>query len=286
MEPTDRPRTTASVAPMPQVTIHLSDVGRTAWIVDDAESVIWHNAAPEPIDRGRTLRFAVEGPLGERLHLCVAEEEEDPEIGAIAALAAHEGEHRARNIVALALAIGHQSLGDRLNDPVIQRFLDRLRSLDAVARVGCEIEGDRCAVEVIARQVTSRFDDPDHSRIDIAGPSVLVPARWAHLLAIVFHELGANAIRHGALRGRAGDVHLRWCLVVDAAIRTSTLHVTWRETGGPPVLPARAKGFGSRILRDIGSVSSRCSANFRLPSTGLDYRLAIAFDDDEVASDP
>lgn len=275
---------------MPQVTIHLSDVGRTAWIVDDADAVVWRNAATAAIDHGRTLRFAVQGPLGERLHLCVANEDadaaNDADNRAIEALTAREGEHRARNIVALALAIGHQSLGDRLNDPVVQRFLDRLRSLDAVARVGCEIEGDRCAIDVIAKQVTSRFDDPDHSRIDIAGPSVLIPTRWAHLLAIVFHELGANAIRHGALRGRAGEVHLRWCLVVDTAIRMSTLHVTWRETGGPPVLPARNTGFGSRILRDISSVSSRCSASFRLPSTGLDYRLAIAFNDDEVASDP
>ena len=285
MEQTLNPQPDRFSSGYPSLAVALADIRQPACVIDDSGVTLWRNGPADQLDPMTATRIPLQDAHGETLYLCLAGGHAEPAVDPLYAIATREGDHRVRNIVSLALAIGHQSLGDRLDDPVVQRYLDRLRSLDAVARVGCESAGDRCSVAMVARQVTSRFDDPEHSRITLSGPELFIPVRWAHLLAIVFHELGANAIRHGALRGRAGIVDLRWCLVVDAVVDCSTLHLTWREAGGPPIPAVRARGFGSRILRDIASVSSRCTATFRLPPTGLEYRLAIVFDDHEVSGE-
>lgn len=267
----------------PWVGIVLANVSIPARLVDATGEVVWRTAGPVGASHTAPAPIPAFGPDGGPLTLCFDVPGKDDETVMVRDLAQREGEHRARNIVALALAIANQSLGGLLSDPVVDRFLDRLRSLDAVARVGCEVEGDRCTIGVIARQVMDRFDDPQHRQIRLSGPPVVVPARWAHLVAIVLHELGANAIRHGSLRERGGQVRLRWCIVPDPQRRRCALQVSWLESGGPPVRAAGARGFGSRILRDIGSVSRRCSGVFNLLSTGLDYRLTIELEADEVS---
>ena len=268
----------------PWVGITLSSILIPARLLDGADEVIWRTSGAMPAHDAAATISAV-GPAGEPLKLCFDLAPPDPSVDMIREVTHREGEHRARNIVALALAIAHQSLGKLIDDPVVDRFLDRLRSLDAVARVGCEVEGDRCTIGVIARQVMNRFDDPQQSRIHHSGSQVSIPARWAHLVAIILHELGANAIRHGSLRGRSGEVHLRWCVVPNPDSGRCTLQMSWRETGGAPVPATGPKGFGSRILRDVGSVNRRCNAVFKLPSTGLDYQLSIEFEDNEVSYD-
>lgn len=266
----------------PWVGIALSDISIPARLLDGADQVIWRTSGSIPAHNAAATIPAF-GLSGESLKLCLELTTTDSPVDMIREVTNREGEHRARNIVALALAIAHQSLGKLIDDPVVDRFLDRLRSLDAVARVGCEVEGDRCAIGVIARQVMNRFDDPQQPRIHHSGSPVSIPARWAHLIAIILHELGANAIRHGSLRGRFGEVHLRWCVVSNPDLGRCTLQLLWRETGGAPVHATGPKGFGSRILRDVGSVNRRCNAVFKLPSTGLDYQLSIEFEDNEVS---
>lgn len=266
----------------PWVGIILSDIAIPARLLDGADKIVWRTTG-SGMAHNATAAIPAFGLDGESLKLCFEPTTNDNALDMIRDATLREGEHRARNIVALALAIAHQSLGKLVDDPVVDRFLDRLRSLDAVARVGCEVEGDRCTVGVIARQVMSRFDDPQQPRIHLSGSPVSVPARWAHLLAIILHELGANAIRHGSLRGRSGEVHLRWCVVSNPERGRCTLQMSWRETGGAPVYATGPKGFGSRILRDVGSFSRRCNAVFKLPSTGLDYHLTIELEDNEVS---
>lgn len=264
-----------------EVTIDLRDIPFPACLRNAKGIAVWQNAKASPVALDQVEPVEVRDAVGDRLRLHVAPA---PSLEALSIerLAEREGEHRAKNIISLALAIGHQSLGSRLNDPVVQRFLDRLRSLDAVARIGCEVEGDRCELLAMAKKISNRFDDPERSRIVIDGPAVTIPRRWAQLLAIVIHELGANAIRHGALRDRSGIVHLRWSIVVNALAGQSVLHISWRESGGLAVGVPGVRGFGSRILRDIASVSNRCRAVFRLPVTGLDYQLEITFSADEI----
>jgi two-component sensor histidine kinase len=191
-----------------------------------------------------------------------------------------EAVHRSRNLVSLAIALARLSLAPLGANPVVAAFIDRLRSLDAVARIGCEVTGDYCSIQQVTAQVTARFDDPQRPRVAQSGSSVALAARWANLIAIVLHELCANAIRHGALTSPLGRVDVRWALVRSEA-GDATLHLTWREIDGPPVSMPAKTGFGSRLLRDLIASNRRCEAIMRLPPSGLVYSLSIKLMRDE-----
>lgn len=194
----------------------------------------------------------------------------------------HEAQHRSRNLVSLVVSLAHQSLSSIENDPVVHAFVERLRSLDAVARIGCEVEGDLCPVARIADQVTQRLDDPLRPRIVKTGPDVAIAARWAHLLAIVLHELTVNALRHGSLSIAQGRVDMRWAIARDASDPLDTLLFSWRERDGPPVPKQTRTGFGTRVLRDLIKSNRRCEAVLKMLPTGLVYELSIAFGDGEL----
>jgi len=200
---------------------------------------------------------------------------------ALASLAIEEAQHRSRNLIALAVALAHQSLIGLRHDPEVVAFIDRLRSLDAVARIGCEVAGDFCSVERIAEQVTQRLDDPLSPRITRSGPYVALASRWAHLVAIVLHELTANALRHGALSNASGRISLRWAIAhTDGG--EETLHLVWRETDGPVSIAFGRQGFGSRLLRDLVTSNRRCEATLRLPANGLVYTLDLHLPQSEL----
>jgi len=82
-------------------------------------------------------------------------------------------------------------------------------------------------------------------RIVWAGPSVLLEGQVALHLALVLHELGTNARKHGALSTPAGQVSARWEARSTASPR---LVFDWRESGGPNVKAPTSRGFGSLLI--------------------------------------
>ena len=204
------------------------------------------------------------------------------EADALARMTLGEAQHRARNLVSLVLALANQSFDGLKGHPEVVAFLDRVRSLDTVARIGCEVDGDFCSLPRIAERVTTRLDNPMAPRIARSGSEVSLIARWAHLLTIVLHELTANSVRHGALSVGAGRVDLRWAATARAGTGGVELHLRWREIGGPIVTSPGSAGFGTRLLRDLTGHNSRCQASLRLPPTGLVYALTMNLHANEV----
>ncbi len=79
------------------------------------------------------------------------------------------------------------------------------------------------------------------------GPLLTLTPRAAVALSMVFHELAANAARHGALSRPGGRVQVSWRLR-----RTDdeppALALSWREVGGPRVARPLSTGFGARMV--------------------------------------
>ncbi|HEX2525949.1 MAG TPA: sensor histidine kinase [Geminicoccus sp.] len=65
-------------------------------------------------------------------------------------------------------------------------------------------------------------------------------------LSMILHELGTNAIKHGALSSAGGRVRLGWTLNGEEDEQVLTLH--WREEGGPVVQQPTSQGFGTRLI--------------------------------------
>jgi two-component sensor histidine kinase len=264
------------------IIVALADLPPSFSITDGNGVEIWkggqcvagQNSKDPPLTRGITARTDRDQPA----FLHIPEEK----LTSIDLLLLHEAQHRSRNLVSLVISLAHQSLAAIEDEPLVRAFVERLRSLDAVARIGCEVDGDLCPVPRIVRQVEQRLDDPLRPRITQTGPDVAIAARWAHLLAIVLHELTANALRHGALSIPQGRVDLRWVTVREAPDALTRLVFTWREQHGPPVLTQGRTGFGMRVLRDLIGSNRRCTAVLRMLPSGLVYELSIRLGDGEI----
>jgi two-component sensor histidine kinase len=54
-------------------------------------------------------------------------------------------------------------------------------------------------------------------RIEMNGPDISLPPDLATPLALVLHELAANALKYGALSSKAGTLRLGWEFTGDGA---------------------------------------------------------------------
>jgi PAS domain S-box-containing protein len=81
-------------------------------------------------------------------------------------------------------------------------------------------------------------------QITLDGPSLDVSPTQALALSLALHELATNAAKYGALSQPEGQVELRWKAQEDQ------LNLSWRESGGPHVVPPSRRGFGSRLIEN------------------------------------
>ena len=101
------------------------------------------------------------------------------------------------------------------------------------------------------------------------GPEVFLTPRAASALALAFHELAANAVKHGALSHEAGRVSVVW-----TARAGPGFDLTWTETGGPPVSPPTHRGFGVTLLREVTGRELDGHVDLEYPPVGLTVRLS------------
>jgi two-component sensor histidine kinase len=178
-------------------------------------------------------------------------------------LVMEELEHRARNTYAVIDVIVQQTLEDEperadlLSGRICAlKFTDELLNKTTTHRM------------LLQSLLLHEFVPYGEGRFRVDGPDVELSPDTARHLALVFHELVTNAVKHGALSRPEGQVLISW-RHMDGVIR-----LEWREEGGPvPNLPKRY-GFGSRIIeRSVKSVSGLVASTFA--RDGL--RCAITF---------
>jgi PAS domain S-box-containing protein len=156
----------------------------------------------------------------------------------------NELNHRVKNTLAAVQSIARQTLRSE-RDPaeMSEVFTARLVSLSAAHDILTRENWEGAGVREIVRVGLAPFDE---TRITASGPEVRVTARAAIALSMALHELATNATKYGGLSGDAGRVALTW--------RTRRMddqvlfELEWRETGGPPVVAPKRRGFGSRLL--------------------------------------
>lgn len=181
-------------------------------------------------------------------------------------LVANELAHRSKNGLAMITAIVQQSAR---NAETVKEYEARLISrIGAMARSQDLVTGSVGPL-TLGDLFTSAIDPFDAARFGI-DPSLAghrVGADLALMLALLIHELGTNATKHGALSTPLGRIEL-----ASAPAASGMVAVIWRETGGPAVtLPTRT-GFGSRLiegaLRGFGG-----AARAEFPASGVEARL-------------
>ncbi len=187
---------------------------------------------------------------------------------------ARELSHRVKNVFAVVQAIVRQS-AKAANAPgaFVKAVEARLQALASAQDTLLSMSDDRIAMDTLLRQQLSHLV-LDHS-VEFDGPDVLLPGRLAPYLALAVHELGTNALKHGALSVPGGSVTIRW-----TCSGSDRVSVSWLESGGPPVKAEASSGFGSVLLTKVAAAALGGSASLRLEATGLEWRaeFPIALD--------
>ena len=153
--------------------------------------------------------------------------------------------HRVKNTLAMIRAIATQSLA-RTRSPAdfVAAFGGRIEALahahDLLTQA--PLQGADLA-ELVRDQVL--LGATDTRRIAFAGPQLRLDTQPAVHLALVLHELGTNARKHGALSVPGGRLAVSWELHTNGERH---LVLEWTERDGPPVAAPRERGFGSTLI--------------------------------------
>ena len=158
-----------------------------------------------------------------------------------------EVKHRIKNLLATVQAIARQTLKGA---PTEEReaFIARLMALANAQDLLTLERWNRAAVHEVVDRALRPFEAKHSARFLTKGPQdVWVDAQRASLLAMALHELATNAVKYGALSNGYGVVSLTWEVVGEEEDGQS-VRLTWRELGGPLVVPPERKGFGSFLI--------------------------------------
>ncbi|RMS33482.1 Bacteriophytochrome [Pseudomonas coronafaciens pv. garcae] len=188
----------------------------------------------------------------------------------------NELNHRVKNTLATVQAIASLTVNSSASlDSFRKSFDARLFALsqahDALARA------EWISTELIDLVEQLRGVDGDRSNITFKGDPVTLEPRVSLTLSMVFHELMANALQHGALSSLTGQVTVATAL--NTADNPPTLRIDWLETDGPPVVASTARGFGFRLIQRSIERELKGKVDIQFASTGISWSLLIPWPD-------
>jgi two-component sensor histidine kinase len=194
--------------------------------------------------------------------------------------------HRVKNTLAIVQSIAYQTLRSS-GDPAEarQRFEGRLLALSKAHDVLTRERWQRASLRQVIDEAISPYAGTDSQRFEVSGPDLAVPPKHALALAMAFHELCANAVKHGALSRLTGTVGVDWRLEERDGARF--LSLCWTERGGPLVGQPTRRGFGSRLLEHGLPQDLRGTVRLEFAAPGVICRIEAPMPGEtETAIDP
>jgi PAS domain S-box-containing protein len=187
----------------------------------------------------------------------------------------HELNHRVKNTLATVQSLAAQSFRRSSRASEFRQFEGRLLAVarvhDLLSRHDWGGVGLRPLVERILCPICV-----DAKRIELEGPPLRLPPKIALALALAFHELGTNAMEHGALSSEKGRIKLQWRFT-ESDVK-SGFQLRWKETGGPKVKPPKTRGFGSLFLERVLSSELKGRTSLSFAPGGVTYEIAAPAD--------
>ncbi|MET0274199.1 MAG: PAS domain-containing protein [Phenylobacterium sp.] len=187
--------------------------------------------------------------------------------------------HRVKNNLATVQAIAVQTLRGAHSVPEAREaFLSRIMALAAAHDILTREQWEGVGVREVARGVLDALDGGLGGRVTLRGQDIRLTSKAALALSMAFHELGANALKYGALKVPEGEVGLDWTVVADPERR---LRLHWVERGGPPVETPSFRGFGSRLLERglAAELQGKVSLEFRPDGVRCEIETPVTIED-------
>ena len=157
------------------------------------------------------------------------------------ALLAREVDHRARNALAVVQSIVRLTRAKTV-DGYVGAVEGRIRALSRAHMLLSQSRWQGADLGRLVEEELAPYRTTDDERISVSGPKLVLHPAAAQTLALALHELATNAAKHGALSSTTGRIQLGW------ELKSGSLMLRWAETGGPPVKPPAAQGYGTRVI--------------------------------------
>jgi two-component sensor histidine kinase len=152
----------------------------------------------------------------------------------------NELSHRVKNTLATVQSIIFQTLRGASDMQAARRILEgRIVSLARVHDLLTERSWSGAHLGEVVARAMAPFEA---GQITFGGPVLELSPKQALALSLALHELATNAAKYGSLSCHDGRVEIAWEANADQ------LHLSWRESGGPPVVPPSRRGFGTRLI--------------------------------------
>ena len=156
--------------------------------------------------------------------------------------------HRSKNLLSIILSMAGQTAHSATSVPDFsKRFTQRLQGLSHSHDLLLQRDWRGATMRELAERQVQHFVEGEAHRATCSGPDVMVDPKAAQNIGLALHELATNASKYGALSTPEGRVNITWSLT------EARFHLEWRETGGPPVQPPQARGFGQVVLERLAS---------------------------------
>lgn len=160
---------------------------------------------------------------------------------------AEELHHRVKNTLATVMAITSLTLRKADSIEQAREAIDnRLLALGRVHDLLLRVNWSSTPFLDIVKTTIVPFDDFG-DRFHIDAPQFDVSPAGVLPLSMVLNELCTNALKYGALSDHAGRVAIS--AFVDRP--QEQFRLRWDESGGPPVIPPKRRGFGSQLIEGI-----------------------------------
>jgi two-component sensor histidine kinase len=154
-----------------------------------------------------------------------------------------EVDHRPKNVLAMVDSFVRLSRSD---DPTEYAASVQQR-IQALSQAHALLSGKGWKEIPLHDVVEGQLKRYGMRNVNIGGPEVLVSPVGVQPLAMVLHELAANAAVHGALSGANGRLAIAW----DRTDETGGFRMTWTENGEKVPVPDRRAGFGTTMVKAI-----------------------------------
>lgn len=186
--------------------------------------------------------------------------------------------HRTKNVLAVVQAMAWQTSRTSVN---AEEFQDRLsqrvdglsRSIDLLVRR----EWQGVDIEDLIRDQLAPFFDEKHARLQLNGPPLMLKPNGAQDLGLVLHELATNASKYGALSSPTGRVLITWSVVIESTA-AAAFKMTWKEEGGPPIVPPERTGFGYTVISEMMVKAHHAKIDMDFAAKGLIWQMELEAD--------
>lgn len=208
-------------------------------------------------------------------------EERGREAAMIALL--REVSHRSKNLLAIVQSVAMQTAlhsGDI--EDFLPKFRGRLHALSSTQDLVTESNWRGTFLQTLVTSQLTRVGHAALANMRITGDNPLLGPNASLHIGLAIHELGANAVLHGALsEGNAGNV---W---VDAHLahrpgQRPDLIIEWQETGIDASRARNEPRFGTLVLERIVPLSVGGTGRLTITGDSLRYSLTVPSDQFEV----